>query len=83
MVFRHICNVIVVLDQRVSLFTTIESRFEATSKDFLILILKADENSIQSSFFFIIAPESIIFLSSRSIIGYFHLPPEAHSCIVP
>ena len=78
----HVLNVVAVLDESVSHDTLVERGLESFCENLWVLIIEDDKNSMKTTFFFGVLPETVIALSFGTEAGDANSSPVAKVVLV-
>jgi hypothetical protein len=82
LVLGHVLNIVVILQESISLDTLVEGGFKPGRKNNGIFFIKENVNTVKTALLLSVLPESVIAFSTRSEFGDLQLAPVAQTVLV-
>lgn len=80
--FRHVINIVVILDKSICMLALLMSSIKAASEDFGVFVIEMNENPSESNFLSGVLPETLITLSLGQELHDPQFAPVAKSVLV-
>jgi len=80
--FRHIFDIVVILNQSIGINTLLVGCFKSTGKNSWVFFIEKYENTCKSDFFSSVLPKTFITISLGKVLHNFKLAPVAKSILV-